>query len=227
MTLKYIHINNLNYSFSDGTELFQGLTLQFSGEKKIGIVGNNGVGKSTLIRLVREGELQGIKVSGNISYLPQNLLTSPILDLSTIEFDKRKYQFLNLLNLDEEKLYLNYEHLSGGEKIKLHLFKILMEDFDILILDEPTNNLDLDSKNILKKFINQKLGKMLIIVSHDRSLLNEMDEICLLTENGAQIFGGNYEFFKDAFESKMEQLLLLEKRITYSIIILFLLKGLK
>ncbi len=202
-------ISDFDFSFSAG---------------KYGIVGRNGVGKSTLLKLIA-GEILpssgSIQVTGKIAYFSQEALDSPMASVADILSISQKLQALDRItqgSLDEQDFALVGEEwllaekvqhqlrtfnlngitldrvlssLSGGERTRLMLIKALLAEADMLILDEPTNNLDNHSRQALyQAIVEWKSG--LIIVSHDRELLNLMEHIVEMSSLGIHSYGGNY-----------------------------------
>lgn len=234
MTTPSILINQITYTIPNVKPLFQQLSLSFA-ENKTGIVGKNGTGKSTLLKLII-GELtpdQGsIKTSGNLAYCPQdlNLLANNtlaqtlgvedkinaffrIIDGSTDENDyvilgddwhiqEKIHQQLNTFGLAYLKLDQTIATLSGGERTRLMLAKAFFAAPDFIIFDEPTNNLDLVSRQFLYQAISA-WEKGIIVVSHDRQLLNLMDQIIELTSLGVDCYGGNYDHYSE--QKKLNQ----------------------
>ncbi|GAB3512826.1 ABC-F family ATP-binding cassette domain-containing protein [Emticicia fontis] len=95
--------------------------------------------------------------------------------------------------------------LSGGEKTKVFLAGILIHEPGIILLDEPSNHMDVESRKLLYDFI-KKSKETILLVSHDRTLLNILDLTLELSKNGVEVFGGNYEFYKAQKEGKLEAL---------------------
>ncbi|CAN5375143.1 ABC-F family ATP-binding cassette domain-containing protein [soil metagenome] len=219
-----IHIHQINYAHTNGKHLFQGLNLSFS-HNKIGLIGKNGVGKSTLLRLITSelaAQSGTIAVQANIAYLPQNLdfavamtvaellgvhekLTalSRILngsidsnDFTLLNDDwnikERTQQQLQQFDLSQIALERTIDTLSGGEKTRLLLAKVFCQNANFILLDEPTNNLDIHAKQLLYQAI-ATWQHGIIVISHDRALLQGMDQIVELTTLGANSYGGNYE----------------------------------
>ena len=220
--------NHLSYSIPNSPIQFDDLNLSFE-KKSYGLIGDNGVGKTTLLKLLT-GELAphsgNIILSGSLAYCPQTiesqtetLFTSEILGIH------EKWQALNRLQrgtmlendldiigddwtLESEvkrlferldlplcSLNMQFMNLSGGQKTKVLLAKAMLTKADFILLDEPTNNLDSVSKQILLKWIRETQSGF-IIVSHDRTLLNSLDEIIEITSKGINRFGGNYDFYE-------------------------------
>lgn len=241
-----MHIKNLAKNHSGNKEVIKDLTLSFLANAKIGIVGHNGSGKSSLLKIFAgvdkdfNGELwfkDGIK----IGYLPQepelntflnvkdNILSAlePLQDLLA-EFNKISAMFADpLSDLEMEQLLakqaeiqqeidakdawdldkkievamealrcpegdLSVINLSGGEKRRIALCKLLLEAPDILLLDEPTNHLDAESVAWLEHYLKNYKG-MVLIVTHDRYFLDNITEWILELDRGEGIpYKGNY-----------------------------------
>ncbi len=221
---QFITLNNLSYTTPNGTPLFKDLNLSFD-SGLIGLVGRNGVGKSSLLHIML-GTLQPnhghIVVSGNPALLAQQVNLEPDLSVADslgiteqLAIHKRMAAGKGTPKdaekadwLLEEKLGkalaavgltgINYdqaaETLSGGQRTRMRLAKLLLEEPDILLMDEPTNDLDTEGCQLLYDFIKNWQGPALI-VSHDRTLLNMMDAIAELSEKGISLYGGNYNFY--------------------------------
>lgn len=225
-----ITLHQLTCILPDGKALYNDLNLTFA-QCKTGLVGKNGIGKSTLLRLIA-GEFDptfgSIHVAGTLVYISQASdfsSTSKITVVGLLGFEQkmralqRIYQgsleVQDFMDLDEDwqveerlqqqlKLfdlqYLAYDtpihQLSGGEITRLRLTKAFFSQADVLLLDEPTNHLDNVGRKSLYRAIQNWEGGM-IIASHDRTLLNFMDEIVELTTLGAFCYGGNYEHYRE------------------------------
>lgn len=218
---------NLSFSFPNQKTLFDNLTLSLQSHK-IGLVGKNGIGKSTLIKLLI-GELQpnsgSIIRSGKLAYVPQNPIfpsnttvadflgysekISALNRIANGSVDEKDFEILNDDWEIKEKLqqqlnafelnYLSYDNflhsLSGGELTRLFLIKAFYSEADFIVLDEPTNHLDIQSRKLLFEWI-KKWKKGLLVISHDRTLLNLMDEMIELTTLGINSYGGNFEDYQ-------------------------------
>ncbi|MFC1894809.1 ATP-binding cassette domain-containing protein [Candidatus Dependentiae bacterium] len=214
---------NLSYSI-DERSLFQNLHISLDKEKT-GLVGKNGVGKTTLIRLLTE-ELKPdtgtIYKNCNLGYLPQDFVVysektiaqtlkidqklKAIERIDSGVYDQKDYEvvgddwdilqrtkaLLTKLGLGHLDLSRTMGTLSGGETTRVVLVSLLLQKPDFLILDEPTNNLDQESREALYDLISSFKGGILI-VSHDRKLLSLMDQIIELTSLGAKVYGGSYD----------------------------------
>lgn len=233
-----IVVNSLAYIHPDGKVLFNNISFSVQIGDKVSLVGNNGVGKSTLLRIAAgylnptEGE---VVISGNVYYIPQILGQfddASIMQILQVEEKMNAFQSilsgdasqqnLDILNDDwgiEERVntalrYWRIEHLglstkmsslSGGEKTKVFLAGIQIHSPDIILLDEPSNHLDMESRNILYRFI-EKEKNTLLVVSHDRRLLNLVNKTIELTAGSADMYGGNYDFYNEQKTIKVNAL---------------------
>lgn len=211
---KVIELKKVYKSYGDKI-ILKGFDYTFKKGERIGVVGKNGVGKSTFINL-----LQGIEKadSGKINvgdtvifgnYSQQGLVIKE--DMRVIEFVKSMAesfplagggslsaaQFLQLFLFDPDKQYNYISKLSGGEKRRLHLLSILFRNPNFLILDEPTNDLDLPTLGVLENFLSEFPG-CLLIVSHDRYFMDRLvDHLFVFEGDGAiRDFPGNYSQYR-------------------------------
>jgi len=177
---------------------------------KVGLIGCNGSGKTTVLRaLIGElAPMRGeIKLGANVdvAYFDQELvdlnLEATVLDNvwemdPTAEIGKIR-SFLARFGFSGEDCFKLVSSLSGGEKTKLSLARLLYHPANFLIFDEPTNHLDLDSREVLEKALRDFDGSCLI-VSHDRYFLDQVvDRIFYLNEGSLRVFGGNYSYFQE------------------------------
>lgn len=213
---KVIELKKIYKSYGDKV-LLKGFDYTFKKGERIGVVGKNGVGKSTFINI-----LQGIEKadSGKINigdtvifgnYSQQGLEVKE--DIRVIEFVKNiaenfplasggslsAAQFLQLFLFDPDKQYTYISKLSGGEKRRLHLLSILFRNPNFLILDEPTNDLDLPTLGVLENFLSEFPG-CLLIVSHDRYFMDRLvDHLFVFEGNGViRDFPGNYTQYRQS-----------------------------
>ena len=213
---KILEINNLDFSFGNNV-LLKDFSYIFKKGEKCGIVGKNGTGKSTFLKLIM-GLLRpnaGKIVAGQTTrfgYFSQEGMQTTgnkrIIDIvkeyaEVIRTDTGHYigvsQFLNHFGFKYEQQYTYFEDLSGGEKRKLHLLITLMGNPNFLILDEPTNDFDIDTLNKLEDLLSHYQG-CLLIVSHDRWFMNKIvDHIFVFNGDGnIKDFYGNYTDYKIA-----------------------------
>jgi ATPase subunit of ABC transporter with duplicated ATPase domains len=221
-----ITLDGLSYSTPDGRSLLQNLTLAF-GAERTGLVGRNGVGKSTLLRLIL-GELTptagAVTVRGRLAVLRQALMPPPGATVAALmgvepalarlrrmeagtgseddfaEADWTLEARLDAALADVDLAGLDLERpaasLSGGQVTRASLAGLLAAEPDLLILDEPTNNLDAAARDLVAEVLGRWKGGA-IVVSHDRTLLRKMDRIVELTSLGAQVFGGDYDLYAE------------------------------
>lgn len=203
------------YKSYDEKVILKGFDYTFKKGERIGVVGKNGVGKSTFINM-----LQGIEKadSGKINvgdtvifgdYSQKGLIVKE--DMRVIEFVKNiaenfplatggslsAAQFLQLFLFEPDKQYTYISKLSGGEKRRLHLLSILFKNPNFLILDEPTNDLDLPTLGVLENFLSEFPG-CLLIVSHDRYFMDRLVDHLFVFEGEGNIrdFPGNYTQYR-------------------------------
>lgn len=229
-----LSINNLTITHQkDLRELIKDLTLLVNAGDKLAIIGEEGTGKSTLIKAIVDKNLitSYAVLEGHITnqfhqigYLPQNL-TPQQLEQSVTEFLYSNLQYdqfdFNLFYKMADTFHLDLEQfekdnqtmasLSGGEKLKIQLVKILALDPDLLILDEPSSDLDLESIKWLESFIRHS-DKTILFISHDESLLAHAATAVLhlellkkRTEAHATYFHGSYETYRTERKERFER----------------------
>ncbi len=196
-------------------DLIDDYSYVFKRGEKIGIVGPNGVGKSTFLNIITEKlrPTSGRVVVGQtiqFGYYTQAGMSAPadrrVIDLvkdiaEEIEIEGGKtmsaHQFLTYFGFDGTTQYNYFGNLSGGEKRRLYLLQVLMANPNFLILDEPTNDLDIYTLQILEQFLQTYKG-CLIIVSHDRSFMDHIVDHLLVFEGGGKIrdYHSNYTRYR-------------------------------
>jgi len=200
--------------------------------RKVGIIGNNGCGKTTLIREILKNRSENIKVANKVTvgYFDQSqkILQKEKSILENVIENCSYDQGFVRINLDNfgfkgEAVYKTVSSLSGGEKVKIALCKILLSDNNLLILDEPTNYLDIKAMEALEKsLINTE--KTMIIVCHDRKFIeNICDYIIEIVNNSVLTFDGGYkEYLSEKNKPKIskvekynkEKLMLMENKLS-------------
>ena len=202
-----LEIKDLSKSFGDH-QVFHDLNGFVYKNDKIGLIGPNGVGKSTLFKIIAEeisptsGEVR-LGSNVDVAFFYQELdnlsLDKTVMDEIWDEFPKlehfqiRKYLAEFLFVGDD--IFKTIDELSGGERGRLSLLKIMLKGANFLVLDEPTNHLDIDSKEILEDALLKYEGTVLSI-SHDRYFLNKtVDKIFEMTESVINTFLGNYDYY--------------------------------
>lgn len=196
-----LHIKNISKQYSHNL-ILDDVSLTLKQGEIVGIVGKNGVGKSTLLKILaglEKTDLGNLELDGTVAYLPQYF---EFKDQSIREFlvavDHKSLAALAKVGLTNINLDQKCELLSGGEKTRLYFASLLVkEDLpQILLLDEPTNNLDINSLEWLEKFIKDFKG-IVVLTSHDRYFLDKVvTKIVELEVGKLKVFGGNYSFYK-------------------------------
>ena len=225
---KVVNFEHVDFAYEDGKPILSDFNLIMQNRDRIGIVGDNGVGKSTLLNLIN-GDLvptAGVLDIGEtvrIGYFSQQI--------KDMDESKRVFNYLqevadevkttvgttSITELLEQFLFSRSTHgtqiakLSGGEKKRLYLLKILIEKPNVLLLDEPTNDLDIATLTVLENFLNG-FGGPVVTVSHDRYFLDKVaNKILAFEEGGVREFFGNYTDYLDEKAFLQEQSALLEK----------------
>ena len=221
MGKKIIEIEKMHFAYGD-KKIVEDFSYIFKRKERIGIVGSNGAGKSTFLNLLTgaiapdRGELnKGINTRFGY-YTQSELVAKPgqkVIELvkevaEVIKLDDGRTitasQLLNLFLFDKKAQYNFIERLSGGERRRLQLLQVLMGNPNFLILDEPTNDLDIMTLNILEDYLEQFDG-CLIIVSHDRYFMDRLTDHLFVFEGDGVIrdFNGNYTDYRES--SKQQQ----------------------
>lgn len=236
-----ITLDSVTYRTPDGRALFENLTLAF-GRERTGIVGRNGAGKTTLARLVLgelEPTSGAVSVSGRIAAVRQVLALPDGAELADLlgvrdaaersrrieagaahdddleradwNLPARAETALARVGLAGFSLTRSAQALSGGQATRVALAGTLIVEPDFIVLDEPTNNLDTDGREAVRDMLAGWRGGALVI-SHDRAVLRGMDRILELSELGARLYGGGYDFYlerrtaeRDAAERSLDQ----------------------
>ncbi|WP_028298237.1 ribosomal protection-like ABC-F family protein [Olivibacter sitiensis] len=220
-------LQNISYRHPNNNLLFDNVHLTIKRHDKIALIGNNGVGKSILLKIIA-GELhpsEGQRIVGTEPYyVPQifgqyNQLTiaqalqiedklnalNEILSGNVTEnnltvlnddwtIEERCSEALNCWQLKDVTLMQKLGTLSGGQKTKVFLAGIFIHRPELVLLDEPSNHLDTASRQLLYDFI-ESTSSALIVVSHDRKLLNLLDTVCELSQREITVYSGNYDFY--------------------------------
>ena len=215
-------IDSLTKSFGERT-LFSNLNLGVAGGERIALLGDNGTGKSTFLKIVMEEEFPDsgsvyLGPSIRIGYLPQiirfdrpdrNLVDTMLYaqNCSTQEARDRLAAF----KFRGEDVFKPVSALSGGEQSRLRLCMLMDSQINLLILDEPTNHLDIDSREWIEEAV-EEYGGNLLFVSHDRYFIEKFATRIWMLENGGIVdFRGGYKEFR-AWRERQEQLKLQQKQ---------------
>lgn len=223
---KVIEMHNVSKSYGDRT-LIKNFSYLFTPTDRVGIIGANGVGKSTLMNLITEriepdsGRIE-IGTTVHIGYFDQhseNILTAAENQQRVIEYIKdvasfiptgdgtqiTASQMLERFLFTPNQQYTPIHKLSGGEKRRLFLLRILMSNPNVLLLDEPTNDLDVQTLSVLEDYIETFKGCVLI-VSHDRYFLDRTVDTIFAIESDGNLrqYPGNYSLYLD-YKKRQEQ----------------------
>ena len=210
-------------------KLFRGLNLKINSTDKVGLVGSNGSGKSSLLKCIIgqiEPDFGKVELAGSSAYLAQEthkvseismgqlghdlsieeyLILHCNLDVESWEISK----LINQMNMDGHSPSSKLSQLSGGQKVKVEIIKLLIEKPDLLILDEPTNFLDIPTAQWLMKYL-MSYEKAILVVSHDLRLMNKaLTRIWFLNElkKNVTVYNGNYDLFLRSAAAQEEWLI--------------------
>lgn len=204
-----LNLDNFNLSVGD-KELLKSSKLNVQFKDRVCIIGKNGTGKSTLIKYImniyKNNNNPNIKIGSNVSigYIPQEMSFEDenlrVIDEAKKHFEGTEshlraalFKFLFI----GENVFKKLKTLSGGEKVRLKLFCLMQEKANLLILDEPTNHIDINTKEILESAIEEYKGTI-IFVSHDRYFINKIAKKIVSIENKKLVnYIGNYEYYKN------------------------------
>lgn len=211
---KILEIEHISKSFS-GKKIIDNFSYVFKKGDRIGLAGKNGSGKSTFLNLITrsispdEGSIVagettkfGYYKQGGLSFKEDDRVLDIVKNVADyIEMANGDIitasQLLTLFLFPPEKQYNMVSRLSGGEKKRLQLMQVLMANPNFLILDEPSNDLDIDTLNVLEDFLENYTG-VLMLVSHDRYLIDKLTEQLFIFEDcgNLRIYNGNYADYK-------------------------------
>jgi ATPase subunit of ABC transporter with duplicated ATPase domains len=231
----HITCSSLTFAWPDGTGVLDDFQLAV-GPGRTGLTGLNGSGKSTLLRLIA-GDLTPtdgtVRTTGEVGYLPQNLVLDTALRVDQVlgiaatraalhaieagdpseehftavgddwDVEERARATLDQLGLGHVGLDRTIGEVSGGEGVLLRLAALLLARPDVLLLDEPTNNLDLYARRRLYEAVAAWSGVM-VVVSHDRELLELVDQIADLRDGEVTWYGGNFSAYEEALAVEQE-----------------------
>jgi ATP-binding cassette subfamily F protein uup len=220
---KIIEINHLKKAWGD-KKIINDFTYTFKKKDRIGIVGKNGAGKTTFLQLltgleqpdsgtIDPGEtlVVGYYTQIPFDFRPEQRVIDTITEIAeVIPYGKNESlspsQFLSKFLFPTAQQYTPVEKLSGGEKKRLQLMRVLVKNPNFLILDEPTNDLDLDTLQLLEDFLSEFQG-CLLLVSHDRYFMDNLVDQLILVEGEGEVnfFNGNYTDYRIALENKEDE----------------------
>ncbi|SDI26334.1 ATP-binding cassette, subfamily F, member 3 [Alteribacillus persepolensis] len=215
-----LHIDNVSVAYNDEQSIINNMNLSVKKQESIALIGPNGIGKSTLLKAIAgkiapvQGSITfGSKVS--LGYYDQEQadlhsnkdVLHELWDDYPLTPEKDIRTVLGNFLFSGDDVLKQVPELSGGEKSRLALAKLMMKQANFLIFDEPTNHLDLDSKEVLESALLDYPGTLLF-VSHDRYFLNRMaTKIVELSEDGPKEYLGDYDYYlmkKDEEEQRRQ-----------------------
>ena len=217
---KVIDCMDLNLSF-EGRKMLDNFSYKFTRGERVGIVGRNGVGKTTFINLMA-GKLQpdsgviehgetlriGYYTQKGINFKPGQTVLECVQDVADVVKAADGHAvsattYLNRFLFPHETFNKRVDILSGGEKRRLYLLIVLMQNPNLLILDEPTNDLDIMTLNVLEEYLTEFKGSLLI-VSHDRYFLDKCVDHIFVFEGDGRIkdFVGHYSEYREYIKEK-------------------------
>ena len=216
-----VKIENLSFSYYAYVKpIFKNVSFAFDTNWKIGLIGRNGIGKSTLFKLLLNEETYQGKIIKDVEFIkfPPNIIDTSksaielYKELISDEEEWKLFRELNLLNVDENLVYREFETLSKGEQTKILLAILFIREDGFLLIDEPTNHLDMYGRKIVSEYLKSKKGFLLI--SHDRDFLDGcINHVISINRNSIDVQSGNFtswyenKLMKDQFEiSKNEKL---------------------
>lgn len=219
---------NINKSFNEDV-IFKNANFTIENGAKVALIGSNGCGKSTLVKMIMESD-KGIKISqsARIGYFSQDLnilkgnlsIIENVMEGSVYPENFARLLLARLL-FKGESVYKKTSLLSGGELVKVSFAKILLEDSNMLLLDEPTNYLDIASLEVIEEAL-KEYDRTLLFVSHDRHFIKAVaNQIMTIEKKQIKLFRGNYgEYLSKKNKSKNynqemdEQIILLKNRLS-------------
>ena len=222
---KIAELNQISKSFAD-QQIINNFSYVFKKGDRIGLAGKNGTGKSTFLNLITQAlspdtgtvelgdttkfgyyKQEGLSFSEEERVLDVVKKIADYIEMANGDIITAS-QLLTLFLFPPEKQYNLVSRLSGGEKKRLQLMRVLMANPNFLILDEPSNDLDIDTLNVLEEFLENYMG-VLVLVSHDRYLIDKLTEQLFIFEGDGhiKIYNGNYADYK----TEQEQLARSEK----------------
>ncbi|MCR5419063.1 MAG: ATP-binding cassette domain-containing protein [Lachnospiraceae bacterium] len=203
--MSIIQVNDLSFTYEGSFDpVFEHASFTMDSDWKLGLIGRNGKGKTTLLRLLMGNyEYTGsIQTNRIFDYFPYKI-SNEQLSMTADELcgiwkpSVESWQVLRelpLLGLDSEVLYRPFETLSYGERTKVMLAVLFSDDQDFLLIDEPTNHLDRQSRKIVQTYLSRKKG--FILVSHDRDLLDAcVDHVLILGRALIEVQAGNFSSY--------------------------------
>lgn len=223
--MSIIKIENLSFAYPGSYDnVFENLNLQLDTDWRLGLIGRNGKGKTTLLRLL-QGELEPrgrIIASVSFAYFPypvaepQHTAESVLREVCPQAADWKLMRELSLLEVKPEALLRPFASLSKGEQTKLLLAGLFLNEERFLLIDEPTNHLDAAGRRLVAAYLKRKRG--FILVSHDRVFLDScIDHVLALNHSTVTVQSGNFSSWQQNFRQQQEHEAAQNKRLEQEI----------
>ncbi len=202
----------------DEKQLFSDLTIRLDSGQRLGITGPNGVGKSTLLKIVQDlvekdaGEFEFHR-KAHIGYYAQDagglkedqLVVDAIREIRPVFSEEQARTLLGAFHFTEERVFKKLGQLSGGEQSRVRLLRLLLTSPNVLIFDEPTNHLDIASREALEQALADYEGTI-IAVSHDRYFLDRVaDRLLVMRPGVCRTYTGNYSAYIEEVEREQQE----------------------
>lgn len=216
-----LDVKEVDISVGEGSKkklLADNITFELKRGEKLGIIGENGIGKSTFLKILQgllphKGRIRwaaNVKISyfeqESTNLDPHNTVIDELHKHYPIMTDLDIRSLLGSVGIKGENVFRETGVISGGERAKVCFALMMLEKGNVLILDEPTNHLDLASKEAVEQALDEFDGTV-IFVSHDRYLLNKIPEKILeIRSDGTEMFGGNFDYYLDITRKREQEL---------------------
>ena len=208
--MSLISVNNLTFGYEGSiTNIFENVSFNIDTDWKLGLIGRNGKGKTTFLKLLQgKIEYKGtISKNVEVDYFPfeiknkEKMAIEIVNEIAPNVDDWEIIKELNLLKANTEILYRKFSLLSGGEQVKVLLISLFLKRNNFLLIDEPTNHIDNETKNNLIDYLKKKKG--FILVSHDRNFLDKVvNHIISINNTNIEIIQGNFSVWKENKDRK-------------------------
>ena len=208
--MSQISVNHLTFYYEGSADnIFEDVSFQIDTDWKLGFIARNGRGKTTFLKLLlgKEEYRGSISTSEVFDYFPFSVDNPAENTIDIVEKMYPEYEFwkicreLTLLQVDAEVFYRPFETLSNGEQTKVILAVLFSMDEHFLLIDEPTNHLDAPTRELVRDYLKQKKG--FILVSHDRDFLDQcIDHVLVINKTNIEVYQGNFTTW---WENKQRQ----------------------